>query len=102
MASSSSRVSTQLRNAPRHRHRRPLFEDLRFLDIRHLGRDQIFPTDWHSTHVLENVSFKYPGIKSLTITRGNIKAIFYGGREQIIPIRWFKPGLGGYRPVSKC
>jgi hypothetical protein len=28
--------------------------------------------------------------------------IFYGGREQTLPIRWFKPGLGGYRPVSKC
>jgi len=102
MASSSSRVPNQLRNAPKHRHQRPLFESLHFLDIRRLGREGMFPADWYGTNIYSDVGFIFPGIRSLVISRGNIKAIFFGGREQIIPVRWFKPGLGGYRPVSKC
>jgi hypothetical protein len=100
---SSSKVPPQLRMAKRHRHQRPLFESLSFLDIRLLGRRNMFPPNWHGENIYENVGFIFPGIKRLTITRGNITAIFYGGKEQILPIiKWFKPGLGGYRPVSQC
>ena len=102
MASVLSRVPKQLRNAPRHRRRRPLFEDLHFLDIRRLGREGMFPADWHSSNIYSDVGFIFPGIKALAISRSNIRVLFYGGREQIIPIRWYRPGLGGRRPASKC
>jgi hypothetical protein len=97
---SRSKIPWQLK-APRRKVQRPLFEELHYIDVRHLGRQ--FPSDWYNTHIIENISFKYPGIKSLILTRKNIQVIFYGGRQgQTLPVTWFKPGLGGYRPVSKC
>jgi hypothetical protein len=102
--SRSSRVPPQLQTAPRRRVQRPLFEDLHYLDIRRLGREGMFPGDWYGQNIYENVGFIFPGVKRLTLTRGNVTAIFYGGKEQVLPVKWFKPGLSQYsnRPVSKC
>jgi hypothetical protein len=94
----SNVIPWQLRISRKRKYQRPLFEDLHFLDIHGLP----FPPDWHGTNILENISLRYPGIKALTIDRANITATFFGGREQQLPIRWYKPGFGGYRPTSQC
>jgi hypothetical protein len=79
-----------------------LIDSLPFIDIRTLGRKRLFPPDWHGTNLLPNIGFVYPGISTLKLTRGAITANFYGGNQQIIPIRWYSPGLGGLRPIGQC
>ena len=87
---------------PKRHEPRQLIDTLRFLDIRTLGRRKLFPNNWHGTNVLPNVGLVYPGISSLKLTRAAITANFYGGNQQVIPIRWYSPGLGGLRPVGQC
>jgi hypothetical protein len=36
------------------------------------------------------------------LTRAKVVIQLYGGTEHVIAVRWFKPGLGGLRPVGKC
>lgn len=87
---------------PKRHEPRQLIDTLRFLDIRTLGRRKLFPNNWHGTNVLPNVGLVYPGISTLKLTRGAITANFYGGNQQVIPIRWYSPGLGGLCPIGQC
>jgi len=93
----------QLARARRPKRRdRPLIDSLPFVDIRTLGRKKLFPPDYDGTNVMPNIGLVYPGISSLKLTRGAITATFYGGNQQIIPIRWYRPGPGGLRPIGQC
>ena len=87
---------------PKRRTPRPLIDSLVYLDIRSLGRRGQFPKDWFGTNVYGDQHFLFPGIKTIRTTRAKIAIEFYGGTNQIIPIEWFRPGYGGYRPIGKC
>lgn len=81
---------------------RPIIDELPYIDIRTLGRRKLFPGDWHATNVLPNVSLAYPGLRSLSLTRTAITVTFNHGHSQTIAIRWYRPGLGGCRPIGQC
>jgi hypothetical protein len=87
---------------PRRRVPRPLIDELPFVDVRGLGRRRQFPPNWHDTNIFD-VGFLHPGIKSLRLTRASITVTYYGNApQQIIKLKWYKPGFGGYRPVGQC
>jgi hypothetical protein len=87
---------------PKRRTPRPLIDSLHYLDIRSLGRRKQFPGNWHDDRSYD-VGLIIPGIRELSLTRGRIVVIYYGNApQQIIPVKWYRPGFGGYRPIGKC
>jgi hypothetical protein len=98
-----NKVPWQLRGPrPKRRSPRPLIDSLVYLDIRSLGRRKQFPGNWHDSYRFEDQSFLYPGIKTIRTTRAKLIVEFYGASNQTIPVKWYRPGFGGYRPIGKC
>jgi hypothetical protein len=93
----------QLRRArrPKRRTPRPLIDDLPVIDLRVLGRRKLFPGDWFRTNTVDP-GLIYPSIREIILTRATVTIRFYGGGEQAIPITWYRPGFGGYRPIGRC
>jgi|SRR6516165_2211956 hypothetical protein len=86
---------------PRRRTPRVLIDNLTYVDIRSLGRRKQFPPNWHDVYSYDT-GLLYPGIKTIRTTRAKIAIEFYGGTNQTIPVKWYRPGFGGHRAVGKC
>jgi hypothetical protein len=60
------------RRRPKNSEPRPIVELTPCIDIHDLCRWNVFPADWNKRHVLE-MSFRWPLIKSLVISRKTIE-----------------------------
>jgi hypothetical protein len=100
-------MPAQLKRGLQARRRRPrqrqLIDELPYIDIRTWGRRKMFPGDWFKTNVFPDIGLVHPGLRSLATTRAAITVTFdTGGHQQTIPLTWYTPHLGGYRPVGQC
>src|SRR5262249_10189069 len=68
---------------------------------RTLGRKKLFPNNWFDVFHYD-IGFLAPGLKELVLSRKQAVIRYYGASDQIIQVRWYKPGFGGYRPVGVC
>src|SRR5262249_32923271 len=80
---------------------RPLVELTPHIDIHDLCRWKVFPNDCYSQHILE-MSFKYPFLKSLVISRQNIEFNHISGYNQHVALHWVHTYFGHGRPIFVC
>src|SRR5262245_34311855 len=93
----------QLRRSERRNYKRPLFEELPYLDARWLARKKLIPKDWSTRRY--DFSFVIPHIATLTLTANTAKILTRDGREQTVAIHWQHNGGIGYnsiRPMFVC
>ena len=88
----------QLRTAKRHRHQRPLFEQLPSIDARVWSRRRLFPPNFVDRYVYDWPS---TAIQSAVLTRSAVEITHRSGREQTIPVWWQRTGFG-QRPGFLC
>jgi hypothetical protein len=96
-------MPAQLRRAERRNYKRPLFEELPYLDARWLARQKLIPKDWSTRRY--DFSFVIPPIAALTLTNRTAKILTRDGREQTVAIHWQHNGGIGYgsiRPMFVC
>ena len=89
---------------PKRAEPRPLVEQLPRIDIGDLTRLKLFPGDMHTRRTYE-VSFRYPSLKTLTVSFACIEANHHSGYTQRIGLRWVATGFGGNwrpRPLLIC
>jgi hypothetical protein len=98
-------MPSQLRRAKRRNYKRPLFEELPYLDARWLARHRMIPKDW-SRRVYPDFGWVNPAFPALVITTSMIEVYFSDGRrQQIVPIYWHPiNGMcqGAIRPIFGC
>ena len=89
---------------PKRAEPRPIVEQLQRLDIGDLVRLKVFPNKWHSRHTYE-VGFRYPFLKTLTVSLAFIEANHVSGYNRRIALKWIRTGFGGNwkpRPTFIC
>src|SRR5262245_11376118 len=89
---------------PKRSEPRPLVEQLPRLDVGDLTRLKVFPNDWHTRRSYE-VGFRYPFLKTLTVSLAFIEANHHSGYTQRIALKWIRTGFGGNwkpRPLLIC
>ena len=96
----------QLRNAkrPKRAEPRPLVEQLPRIDVGDLTRLKVFPNDQHTRRTYE-VAFRYPFLRTLTVSFAAVEATHVSGYTQHIALKWIKTGYGGNwkpRPALLC
>src|SRR5262245_34238957 len=93
----------QLRQGERRNYKRPLFEELLYLDARWLARKKLIPKDWSTRRY--DFSFVIPPIAALTLTNSTAEILTRDGRGQTVAIHWQCNGgigHGSIRPVLVC
>jgi hypothetical protein len=89
---------------PKRSEPRPLVEQLPRLDIGDLVRLKVFPSNWH-THRTYELCFRWPWLRTLTVSLAFIEANHVSGYTQRIALKWIKTGFGGNwkpRPAFIC
>jgi hypothetical protein len=89
---------------PRRSEPRALVETLARLDIGDLVRLKVFPSDHHTRRSYE-VAFRYPFLRTLTVSLAAVEANHHSGYTQKIALKWIKTGFGGHwkpRPTFLC
>jgi hypothetical protein len=89
---------------PKRKEPRPLVEQLPRLDIGDLTRLKVFPSDHHTRRTYE-VGFRYPFLKTITVSLAAVEANHHSGYTQTIALKWIRTGYGGNwkpRPLLIC
>jgi len=89
---------------PKRSEPRPLVEQLPRIDVGDLTRLKVFPNDMHTRRSYE-VAFRYPFLKTLTVSHAFIEANHHSGYNQRIGLKWIRTGFGGAwkpRPLLIC
>jgi len=89
---------------PKRAEPRPLVEQLPRLDIGDLTKLKVFPSDMHTRRTYE-VAFRYPFLKTLTVSFAEVEANHVSGYTQRIGLKWIRTGFGGNwkpRPLLIC
>jgi hypothetical protein len=72
---------------------RPIVEQLPLIKV----TDLPFPPNWHDKYILDNISLRYPWVRTLTITRATIQT-----ERQTFRMKWARTGFRGLRPIFVC
>jgi len=80
---------------------RALIELTPCVDIHDLCRWKVFSEDYAKWHVLE-MTFKYPLLKRLLISRQTIEFSHVSGYNQCVGLHWVRTYFGKPRPIFVC